>query len=102
MDCLAFHTVKAVTEATDSFRHFSLALCKISSERFLSESLVFVMVRAVALILLLICSVTTIQDLSSSCSQTGMVTGQADKILPINKPFAKVASKLGGIEKLNL
>ena len=29
MNCLDFHTVKAVTDATASFRHFKPALCKI-------------------------------------------------------------------------
>ena len=98
MECLAFHTVVATIEATASFKHLRFALCRITSERTLSESLVFVMVRAVALMHLLISSVKTILDLSSLSSLTGMVTEHADRILPISKPLAKVDNTFGGIE----
>ena len=39
MDCLDFHTVTAVIEATASFRHFRFALCNTTSDGTLSESL---------------------------------------------------------------
>ena len=42
MDCLDFHTVTAVIEATASFRHFRLTLHRAFSERILSESFVLV------------------------------------------------------------
>ena len=42
MDCLDFQTVKAVMEATASFRHFIFALCRVTSERILSVSFVLV------------------------------------------------------------
>ena len=44
--CLDFQIVTAVIDATASLRHLSLAFCKTSLERILSESLVQVMVRA--------------------------------------------------------
>ena len=100
MECLAFHTVHAIMEATASFRHLRLALRRTTSELTLSESLVLVMVRAVDFIHLLISSVTT-HVLSSLFSLTGIVTEQADKIFPIRRPFAKVDNTLGGIEKLS-
>ena len=98
MDCLAFHTVIAIMEATASFKHLRFALCRMSSERTLSESLVFITMRAVDLMHLLISSVITISDQSLLLSLTGMVTEQVDKILPISKPLAKVDKTLGGIE----
>ena len=87
-------------EATASFRHFNFALHRTFSDRTLSESLFFVMIRAVDFIHLLISYVTTL-DLSSFPSLKGKVTEQADKIFPIRRPFAKVDSTFGGIEKLN-
>ena len=102
MNCLDFHTVKAVTDATASFRHFKPALCKMTSERTFSESFVLVMVLAVALIALLISSVMLIKDLSSLFNFTGIVTGQAAKIFPITKPLANVDNTCGGKEKLSL
>ena len=93
MDCLHFQTVIDITEATASFKHFRLAFCKISSERILSESFVLVMVLAVALMALLISSVTPMQDLSSFVNQIGIVTGQAARILPMRSPLAKVLNK---------
>ena len=86
MDCLAFHTVTATIEATASFKHFKLALCKTSSEQTLSDSFVLVMVCAVAFMALLISSVTPALHLSSLLSLTGIVTGQAAKILRVREP----------------
>ena len=77
-------------EATDSFKHLRLALLRISSEQILSEIFVFVIVRAAALMALLISSVTVIPYLSLILSLTGIVNGQAAKILPMSRPFAKV------------
>ena len=54
----------AIMEATDSFKHLRLALLRISSEQILSEIFVFVIVRAAALMALLISSVTVIPYLS--------------------------------------
>ena len=104
MDCLDFQTVTAMIEATASLRHLRLALSSTVSLRTLSESLVLVIVRAVDFMAILISSVIPMvpKYLSSSLSQTGIVRGHAAKILPINRPFAKVASKCGGIEKLSL
>ena len=90
MVCLEFQTVTAVIDATASFRHFKLAFRKVSSERILSDSFVFVMVRAVALMALLISSVTLTRDQSSFFNLTGIVSGHADRILPISNPFANV------------
>ena len=53
MDCLDFHTVVAIIDATLSLRHLSLAFCKTFSEGIFSESLVLVIVLAVDLIALL-------------------------------------------------
>ena len=102
MDCLDFQTVTAIIDATASFRHFKLALCNMSSERILSESFVFAIVRAVALMALLISSVTHTNDRSSLFSLTGIVSGQAERILPMSNPFANVFKTCGGIEKLSL
>ena len=60
IDCLAFQTVMATTEATASFRHFRLAFLRISVDRILSESFDFVIVRAVDLIDLFISSKTPV------------------------------------------
>ena len=81
MDCLAFHTVIAVIDATASFRHLRFAFRMSSSERILSESFVLVMVRAVAFMDLLISSVMVILDLSSWFNLTGIVSGQAHHLL---------------------
>ena len=62
MDCFDFQTVTAVTEATASFRHLRLAFCKVTSERILSLSLVLVIALAVALMDLLISSITPIDS----------------------------------------
>ena len=91
--CLDFQTVTAVTEATASFRHFKLAFLRTSSDRILSESLDFVIVRAVAFMALLISSKTPLHVLSSLDIWTGIVAGQEDRIFPMRIAFANVASK---------
>ena len=63
--CFDFQTVVAIVEATNSFRHLRLALCKTSSEFTLLLSLVLVIVRADYFMALFISSVTTILYLSS-------------------------------------
>ena len=98
MDCFDFQAVTAAIEATASLRHFRLALCRMTSDRTLSESLVFVMIRAAAFMVLLISSVIPILDLSSLLNLKGIVTGQDAKIFPINSPFANVDNTSGGIE----
>ena len=70
MNCFDFHTVTA----------------------FLSESLDFVMVCAVALMALFISSVTPIQKLLSLFSFMGIFIGEAARILPMSSPFARVVS----------
>ena len=62
--CLDFQVRTAIVEAAASFKHRILAFERITSERILSESLVFVIVRAVALMALLISSVVVLETLS--------------------------------------
>ena len=93
MDCFDFQTVTAVIHATASLRHLRFAFSRVSSDQILSESLVLVIVRAVALMDLLISSVTPIHVLSSSFSLMGMVTGQALRILPMRMPCANLVNK---------
>ena len=88
--CLDFQIRTAIVEAATSFNHRILAFESTTSERILSESLVLVIVRAVALMALLISLVMVIEFLSSWSSLIGMVAGAAARILPINKPFANV------------
>ena len=76
MDCLDFHNVTAIIEATASFKHFSLAFQSTGSDGILSNSLVLVMVRATALMDLLMSSVTPIRDRFSSLSLIGIVAHQ--------------------------
>ena len=90
MDCLAFHTVVAIIEPTDSFRHLRFAFLSTSSEWILSLSFVLVMVLAVALMALLMSSVTPMHDLSILFKFNGIVAGQEDRIFPISRPFAMV------------
>ena len=94
MVCFDFQTVMAIIEATASFRHLSLAFCKVTSERILSQSLVLVIDRAVDLMALLISSVIPIHNLSSLFNLMGMVTGHAERILPMRSPFAKVVKSV--------
>ena len=98
MDSFDFHTVIAMIEATLSFKHFKFAFCNTSSDRILSESLVLVMDRAVALIALLISSVIPMNDLSSIFNLIGIVTGHDAKILPMSRPLANVVNRCSGIE----
>ena len=56
--CFAFQVRIAIADATASFRQQILAFVRTTSDRSLSESLVLVMERAVALMALLISSVT--------------------------------------------
>ena len=78
-----FKIKTAIAEAAASFRQRILALERITSERILSESLVFVMVRAVALMALFISSVLIFEPLSSMFSLIGIVAGAAARIFPI-------------------
>ena len=93
MACFDFQTVTATMDATASFRHLRFAFCSMTSERTLSEGLVFVMVRAVFLIALLMSSVTLIKVLSSLLNLTGIVSGHVERIFPISKPFANVVKR---------
>ena len=98
----AFHTLKAIMEATDKFKHLRLAFCRTFSVQTLSESLVLVMVWAVALMALLISSVAPIKAMSSLFSLIGGVTEHPAKILTIRRLFVKVAKRCGGIAYLAL
>jgi len=60
MNVFAFQTVTAVVIATASFRHLRPDFCRRTSERILSESFDFVIVRAVAFMALLMSSVTPV------------------------------------------
>ena len=97
MYCRHFHTLTAVIEAKASFKHFKLALRRTSSEQTLSDNFDFAMVRAVALIALLISSVKLMQVRSSLFSLKGIVAWQEAKILPISRPLESVDSKCGSI-----
>ena len=98
--CFDFQTKTAIAEAAASFKQRILAFVRITSECILSDSLVLVMVRAVALIALLISSVTVFEPLSSGSSLIGIVAGEAARIFPINSPLAKVDKRCGGTLKL--
>ena len=58
MTVFDFQTETAVILATASFRHLRPAFCRRTSEQILSDSLDFVIVRAVALMALFMSSVT--------------------------------------------
>ena len=63
MTVFDFQTVTAVKLVTASFRHLSPAFCKRTSEQILSDSLDFVIVRAVALMALFITAVSICHSL---------------------------------------
>ena len=93
ISCLDFQIKTAIAVAAASFRQRILALERITSDRILSDNLVLVMMRAVALMALLISSVTVFEPLSSGSSLIGIVAGEAARILPINNPLAKVDNR---------
>ena len=97
---LDFHTIRAVCEATISFRVRRPAFSKTDFEDTLSLRLVFVMVQATDLIDRLMFSVAKFAARSSCSILKGIAAGAAARIFPMTRPFANGLSKFDGTPKL--
>ena len=95
-----FHTMKAVCEATISFRVRRPAFSRTDFDDTLSLRAVFVIVRATDLIDRLMFSVARFAARSSCTNLKGIAAGAAARIFPMTRPFANSLSKFGGTPKL--